>query len=860
MKQRFIHFSKSTMSVILSVCMLVSCLTVGLIATDASQVTESGKVGATADSESVGAGTYFKHVYFAVPDSWVMTGVNVYLALIQGNNNYTRFLPMTQIGSTKLYYKDGNGVPDWSGETKLAFVTNATKPSESNTNNITTFSQNTGIIDYSLTGGDTYYGFKLTDGGSLVPTNVGIEGQWSKSSQLACHIGVTVNVTTDGEAGYTGGDVQVVGQKLKNEHELEDATESIETNDASGDPIYYGAMGTPVTLTAQPKDGYVFDGFYDANNERLDSNDASYTYNLYERTVYARFVTDTAPKYYVTSAGKTDSDRGFTDNIWAPKDADGRMTDNNDGTYSITFNNQAMGSYRFKVNGFSGISSLGSWGGAKVTYTDNADTNACIVDRSTENSGNAKFRLTKKSNVTVTFNTDTNAITVTAAAVGGESRYEYYVVGMASDGTAGMFGNIWADDWKEFSSVDKMTESSTGVWTKTYTGFGGTYGTYSYKIAKVDTVNGGYVTFDNAGGIGANLTQDINDGATSAVFKCDLNQTMASQVSCTVSYVSDWQPSDPNTSGFTINSSNKRIFYGTDATFNDGRGLTDILKKNSNSHYWCDLSSVIIDGRKSSLYLYLTQKSSVSDCSYQDHNDTSAVEGSSSNTAYLAGGTTTEAKVNGTTYFKLGVQDNTEISGSTKYVKITNINYSQLDKIGVEMYYSDSSVKYYFYYKYKGSSGGEDTGSYQYVNVYAKNACLRDDTYNRFTHLANTDVISITTPAGITYDATKWKAVSGNTWENDQSGYGSNYAYVTNVPVGSVLKLRTTLGDTYDSNNGFDNKPFKDTHYLKAYSFNGKTYELHQWNASGVYEEDWVVEQVNTANMKKRGQWRQTCR
>ena len=484
MKQRFIHFSKSTMSVILSVCMLVSCLTVGLIATDAAQVTESGKVGATADSESVGAETYFKHVYFAVPDSWVMTGVNVYLALIQ-TNDYTRFLKMDQIGSTNLYYLDGNGVGSWSDEETLDFVTSATNPGNSTTNNITTFSQYTELESYRLTSSMRYYAFKLTDGGSLSKINVGIDGKNDTSSQLACHIGVTVNVTTDGVAGYTGGDVQVVGQKLKDEHELEDATESIETNDASGDPVFYGAMGTPVTLTAQPNEGYVFAGFYDANNETLVSNNESYTYNLYERTVYARFVTDTTPKYYVTSAGKTDSDKGFTDNIWAPKDADGKMTETaaNSGIYTKTFNNLSMGSYRFKVNGFSGNNSLGSWGGAKVTYTNDEGTNACIVDRSTENSGNAKFRLTKKSNVTVTFNTATNAITVTAAAVGGASQYEYYVVGMASDGTAGMFGNVWADDWKEFSSVDKMTESSTGVWTKTYTNFGGTYGTYSYKIA-----------------------------------------------------------------------------------------------------------------------------------------------------------------------------------------------------------------------------------------------------------------------------------------------------------------------------------------------------------------------------------------
>lgn len=55
MKQRIKHFSKSTMSVILAVCMLVSCLTVGLIATDAAQVTSENRVGASVGvDESVG--------------------------------------------------------------------------------------------------------------------------------------------------------------------------------------------------------------------------------------------------------------------------------------------------------------------------------------------------------------------------------------------------------------------------------------------------------------------------------------------------------------------------------------------------------------------------------------------------------------------------------------------------------------------------------------------------------------------------------------------------------------------------------------------------------------------------------------
>ena len=38
MKQRFKHFSKSTLSVILAVCMLLSCLTAGIVATNAAKM------------------------------------------------------------------------------------------------------------------------------------------------------------------------------------------------------------------------------------------------------------------------------------------------------------------------------------------------------------------------------------------------------------------------------------------------------------------------------------------------------------------------------------------------------------------------------------------------------------------------------------------------------------------------------------------------------------------------------------------------------------------------------------------------------------------------------------------------------
>ena len=54
MKIRLKQFSKSTLSVVLTLCMIFSCATVGLVATDAAQV-EEGSTGAQSESENVGA-------------------------------------------------------------------------------------------------------------------------------------------------------------------------------------------------------------------------------------------------------------------------------------------------------------------------------------------------------------------------------------------------------------------------------------------------------------------------------------------------------------------------------------------------------------------------------------------------------------------------------------------------------------------------------------------------------------------------------------------------------------------------------------------------------------------------------------
>ena len=113
MKTKIKRHSRSVLAVVLTLCILVSCMTVGIIATDAAKVTgNSEAVGATADSESVGtapaAGSTVlvkMGVYYSAAGS--------YYAYLYNNSTSPKtevWVPMTKI--TSGYYssdKDGKG-------------------------------------------------------------------------------------------------------------------------------------------------------------------------------------------------------------------------------------------------------------------------------------------------------------------------------------------------------------------------------------------------------------------------------------------------------------------------------------------------------------------------------------------------------------------------------------------------------------------------------------------------------------------------------------------------------------------------------------------------------------------------------
>lgn len=88
MKSQIKRFSKSTLSVILSLCMLVSCMTVGLIATDAAQ-TVAERVGAVDNSESVGADISNGTTFYLDVTNFSGTYNSSYWLSLSGNEDTT---------------------------------------------------------------------------------------------------------------------------------------------------------------------------------------------------------------------------------------------------------------------------------------------------------------------------------------------------------------------------------------------------------------------------------------------------------------------------------------------------------------------------------------------------------------------------------------------------------------------------------------------------------------------------------------------------------------------------------------------------------------------------------------------------
>ena len=967
MKQRIKHFSKSTMSVILAFCMLVSCLTVGLIATDAAQVTSENRVGASVgDDESVGwtAADCYMHYSADGGTNWVNAAMDSeekitltlysettirYFLVAEStwyryNGHYTEKPSGTSTSSDNFYARisgtwNNNTTSDSDYiETTLPSgvytITYETRYEYGNTSNVTlkyhfyrsgdaetqyavTISAGTGgsVSPNSKQVGATTqtlptavpdYGYKFS-GWTTEDTSTITLGNASSANAATISASGAGTVTAnfapdDGKSLYIAGRFHVKATDGANTYintwdgstsdNWDDDSEVIQLLPTGNDFEY--SVNTHCSFTELSQkigDGsntyYPYFFIYDKDITKRFFAPSSSTY-LNASTTYVDLVeegttgaansnmrfdytSDDGPviifyntitkrlryelegeNYFVTSAGANDSTAGFTSNIWAAKDSAGKMTDNGNGTYSITFSEKEMGWYRFKINGYDGAASLGTWGGANVTYASDEGTAACITDKSTENSGNAKFYLTKTSDVTVTINTSTHEITVSAAATPGTVTYQYYIVGMASDGTSGMFDNVWADDWKVFSAEDKMTTSDGGT---TYTleknDFGGSYGTYTYEAVRV----GSDGSKEYYPGNSVTQTVDVTQKAKKVVYT--LTFSGGDFLSLTADVTNKSNSSDETYDTIFVKGNkddNYHLLYSSSGSQAAGYSHTSIQaykitnSSSQNVYYFkIPVSSYV----STSSHAFLVTK-----------NGTNYYNCASGNSSTLNISATRVERAK--TYLTVETNNfNGDVNSSYKdnryhYAKAKFNDSSYTSHFNYIVLAYNSSTKTYTFDVYgDASGGGTDPSFVNFVDLYAKNGNLRDSSYNRFTNLANTDVMSVTTPDGIVYTKdshANWgTATSGGTWVTDKSGYDSNYDKITNIPVGSKVVLRTTLSN---NNQKFDDRYFSASHYLKAYSFNGYTYQLHtpaeavtSGNAQ-YYEETWTAEAINAANMK----------
>ncbi len=141
-----------------------------------------------------------------------------------------------------------------------------------------------------------------------------------------------------------------------------------------------------------------------------------------------------AAQYYVAG------EEGLCGNAWAVDDSMNAMTDNGDGTWSITYPGVAAGTYQFKVT-------AGNW------------------DQSWGKNGqNYAFEVKSDCDVTITFNSETTEITVTGDSVGEVTGIVVDAIRVVGNGSVDWLNGA---NWDPAADANKMTADGN-VYTVTY--------------------------------------------------------------------------------------------------------------------------------------------------------------------------------------------------------------------------------------------------------------------------------------------------------------------------------------------------------------------------------------------------------
>lgn len=911
MKSKIKRHSRSALAVILTLSMLVSCMMVGLIATDAARVTDSGTVGATADDESVGGATdYYWNYQKDMPDgnysasnhqaltqSSKATNKYYYIATLDTSSTYGMYMSYGGYDQNDKHYKPST---NFDAESNAAYKltdkgVNNNYGNNSNREKYTTNSSDTQyIVTWDSTQNELY----------MSPTSAGVELRWDVQAGHTNYYNLdhteTMTQAADGytytcDVSLTGGTPYYLFNKVGQYYYR--GTSTLTTDSFVQVYSYqskenYGGSADKLSYTPATTGTYRFT--WDNRDKTLSVALASASTSTYSLTgdIWNACVTQINGSTNTISRGSEDDPTW-----WGSYHADAAVnTTESANVYSITiktadrdtlnsitpnpFTTVDIGLYKKDVSqkAFKIGNTYYNYIGGDYKVTSSGVT-ADIVNLAAQNGGGA-LKLQPDRTYKITINEGVTPNTISVECTSGD---KYFLAGQYSDGTTQFFGETW-----NTSNNELVYNSLTGKYELEFTE-NIPAGTIKFKTVK----NGDSDGWDGGSYPTKDQTYVINANATKVKFAFDANNnTMTvTQENSGGGEGGTWPPTDTAVTNVTESSTStgKYLLVSNNDQFetNGSNTMTAVALSNkyetdSNAYYWADLTNYL---NYNNIHIILSAGSNKNDAknfgSDSKVNDKDFILKDSNNN-YLSRDKY-DYYDGSTKLFHAEGKDNNDGNVYFRRVEI-NQKHSSLNHLGVLIRTdkdnpSSNWIEYSFFY----TDYVPPVVETKVVDIYAKNGTLRDSNYNRFTNLANTEILDyfyyeetnattgeVTTYTSITGDDGYNAAHSGKeiTIEHDKLYGDSNYDKMTNVPVGAKIKLRTYLsGDTTAAQIYQTGKAFKDTHYLKAYSFNGMTYEVHDKSealttdlatpkftaADEYYEEVWTVRAVNTTYKDSNG-------
>ncbi len=845
MKTKIKRHSRSALAVILTLCMLVSCMTVGIIASDAARVTDSGAVAAKVDdtdssvaakvnSESVGAVASGKTLIVNVGALGSQAGNKYYAYFyggsVSGSNQWQLLTAITSGAFNGKYY--------------------CTVPAGSPTHVIITKNQdNSGwdakkaqTVDTSLSNNYLVCSSTEWEDGK-VKTNC-----YDRIFQVLVKNNSTetnYELTEDNGSGVFSVTTPAITAAATHLEVKNHETQTSAWYGPSGDNYWLNdtVVGNSYTVTASVDIKNVSTSNWDGSTFSKTLVSSASTFSL----------TGNIDSTYIASINGVANtlDRGSSSDAdwWKAYHSEAAINTAESGTnvYSITFT--TVDAATLATNGHNtidiGLSIKGNTqkafqiggtyynyigGDYKVTSAGVTDQN--IVDLAATNGGGSLI-IQPGRTYKLTVDETNNHFSIECT-----SGDKYFLAGQYSDGTPYFFGTVWTTSNNELTE----TSSGSGVYEKTFT-TNIPAGTINFKVVK----NG-----DSDGWDGGSWPKDGNQSyvikanATSVKFSFSTSteKTTVTQENSSSSGGGTWPPTDTAVTNVTESSTttSKYLVVASNDNFNNSTAIA-LEKKysdSSNYFYWADLTDYL---SYNNIHMVLSSSTSASNRIGSHHkvNDSAFAQGSKDSI---------EIKSGSTTLFKAKESERSSAYRAEVYDKDSSLNHFGVLIRTNKSSESDNWTEYAFYYTDYVAPVVET----KVVDIYAKDACLRDDTFNRFARLATTEID--TTYFDYTdADNNHYTSISDYNDANDldityqRESYGgtdAGYTKMTNVPVGAKVKIKTTLSDNASAQGSFDNKAFKETHYVKGYSFNGVTYQINEWESDGVYEEIWTVRAVNT--------------